>query len=507
MVERNCGLLILGNQLFPPAEFDEHDDLPVFMAEDLGLCTYVRHHQQKLVLFLASMREYADGLSERGFNVDYRMLDPDDGSSYEDKLATFIENHSIDELLHFEVEDHFFEKRLKDFCEANDIQLTAIESPMFLTRRDQFEEYLDESKQPFMADFYKRQRKSLGILVTDDGKPRGGKWSFDEDNRRKLPDDVELPEMPEPRRSQHTQDVIELVSKHFGDHPGDAKDFWWPVTRRSSLYWLRDFLDKRLADFGPYQDAISRRSETAFHSVIAPLLNIGLITPRDVVEQTLAHAKKNDIPVASLEGFLRQVIGWREFVRGIYHNFDEEQRDSNFWGHHRSLTSAWYEGTTGIPPLDDAIRTALRLGWTHHINRLMVVANLMNLCEIEPRQAHDWFMEMHVDSSDWVMGPNVYGMGLYSDGGVFATKPYLCGSNYLLKMSDYRKGEWCDTVDGLYWRFIDKHRTFFSNNHRLSMMTRMLDKLKPERRRRIFDAAERFIEKHTRAPASRGSAA
>lgn len=509
MDERNCGLLILGNHLFPPAGFDEYDDLPVFMAEDVGLCTYVRHHQQKLVLFLAAMREYADDLRERGFAVDYRALAPEPGDdpAYEDKLGQFVSKHSIDELLHFEIEDHFFDNRIATFCEERGIRRTVIDSPMFLTRRDQFEEYLDGRKQPFMAEFYKLQRKRLDLLLDKDGGPTGGQWSYDEDNRKSLPDDLELPALPEPKRSQHTEDVIELVAARFGDHPGRAEDFWWPVTRRSALYWLRDFMDKRLARFGPYQDAITQRSETAFHSVISPLLNIGLITPRDVIGQALAKAKKTDIPLASLEGFVRQVVGWREFVRGVYHHYDDDQRNSNFWGHRRQLTDAWYEGKTGIPPLDDAIRTALRLGWSHHINRLMVVSNLMNLCEIEPRQVHDWFMETHVDSSDWVMGPNVYGMGLYSDGGIFATKPYICGSNYLLKMSDYKKGDWCDTVDGLYWRFIDKHRTFFSNNQRLSMMVRMLDKLNADRQRRIFAAAETFIERYTHAPASRGSAA
>lgn len=495
----NRGLLILGNQLFPFASIKDYVDLPVFMAEDRELCTTVRHHQQKLVLFLAAMREHADALQEKGFTVDYRKLDMSDQRSYEEKLAKFVTEHSIDELLHFEIEDHFFEQRIAEFCNQHGVQQIVIETPMFLTSRKAFNDYLDDHKRPHMADFYKRQRKRLNIMVSNAGEPRGGQWSFDEDNRRKLPADVEIPELPDSRWSNHTEDVVKLVCENFADHPGNAQDFWWPVTRRAALYWLRNFLAARLANFGPYQDAITQRSETAFHSVISPLLNLGLITPEDVVEQTLGYADDNDIPRNSLEGFIRQVIGWREFVRGIYHEFDSEQQKSNFWGHQRGLTDAWYTGNTGIPPLDDAIRSALRLGWTHHINRLMVVGNLMNLCEIKPRQVHDWFMETHVDSSDWVMGPNVYGMALYSDGGIFATKPYLCGSNYLLKMSDYQKGPWCDVVDGLYWRFIDKHREFFGGNPRLSMMVRMLEKLKAERRKSIFAAAAGFLDEHTKS--------
>lgn len=497
MSDRKRGLLILGNQLFPPAELDDYAAAPVFMAEDRELCTNVRHHQQKLVLFLAAMREYAAQLSDRGFNVDYRKLDMRPAGRYEDRLAEFVADNAIEELVHFEIEDHFFEKRIARFCSDNDLTETIIDSPMFLTSRRRFEDYLGDRKRPFMADFYKLQRQQLDVLVSASGTPRGGRWSFDDENRRKLPADTSLPELPESRWSERTREVVALVKQHFGDHPGDADDFWWPVTRRSALYWLRDFLSERLENFGPYQDAITRRSETAFHSVISPLLNLGLITPEDVLEQTLQHAADHDIPMNSLEGFIRQVIGWREFIRGIYHHYDEEQKSSNFWGHHRRLADSWYRGDTGIPPLDDAIRTALRLGWTHHINRLMVVGNLMNLCEIEPQQVHDWFMETHVDSSDWVMGPNVYGMALFSDGGIFATKPYICGSNYLLKMSDYSKGPWCDVVDGLYWRFIKQHREFFEGNQRLAMMARMLDKLSDDRRQRIFAAAGKFLDEHT----------
>ena len=196
---------------------------------------------------------------------------------------------------------------------------------------------------------------------------------------------------------------------------------------------------------------------------------------------------------------MRQVIGWREFVRGVYREFGERQAGSNFWAHERDLAGSWYTGNTGIPPLDDAIRIALKRGWTHHIQRLMVVGNLMTLSEIRPDIACRWFMEMYVDSSDWVMGPNVYGMALFSDGGLFATKPYICGSNYLLRMSDYRKGGWCEVVDGLYWRFIDRHRGYFEGNRRLALMPKALDRIDDARRGRIFAAAEDFLGIHTHA--------
>ncbi|MEM9883508.1 MAG: FAD-binding domain-containing protein, partial [Planctomycetota bacterium] len=246
------------------------------------------------------------------------------------------------------------------------------------------------------------------------------------------------------------------------------------------------------------------RDDVLFHSVLSPMLNLGLLTPAECLARALEAAEASsggggEIPLNSLEGFVRQIIGWREFIRGVYQRYSEKQDRTNFWRHERRLKPCWYDGTTGLRPLDDAIRKAVRLGWNHHIERLMVLGNLLNLCEVHPKQAHDWFMEMFVDSSDWVMGPNVYGMGLMSDGGVFATKPYICGSNYLVKMSDsYTKSEdWCEVVDGLYWRFVDKHRDFFGGNARLSMMLGTLDRMADERKHRIFTKAGAFISEVT----------
>ncbi len=494
------GLVVLGNQLFPLAEFAQFSRDPVFMSEDQGLCTYVRHHQQKIVLFLAAMREHADAMRSRGFNLTYHRIEDNGDEPYEERLEQFVRQHNIAELAHFEIEDHFFNERIGSFCVTHGLTHTPVPSPMFLTSREEFTQYLEDASRPFMANFYKRQRKRMNILLQTDGSPAGGQWSFDDANRKKLPKGLEIPSLPDPARTDHTRDVIELVRQRFADHPGDAADFWWPVTRRSALHWLRDFVDQRLPRFGPYQDALSQHNETVFHSVLSPLLNMGLLTPRDVIDKTLEVAELGDIPINSLEGFIRQVLGWREFIRGIYHHYDAEQSTSNFWNHHRGLTEDWYTGNTGVLPLDHAIKTANRLGWTHHITRLMVVGNLMNLSEIEPRQVHDWFMETHVDSSDWVMGPNVYGMALFSDGGLFATKPYICGSNYLLKMSDFGKGQWCDVVDGLYWRFVYKHQEFFAANPRLSMMVSMLGRLQGQRREKIFTAADAFLAAKTTPP-------
>lgn len=487
--------LVLGNQLFPLEYLKKYTDAVFFMAEDISLCTDVEHHQQKIVLFLAAMRSYADELKAAGHEVRYCLLDPDE--SYEQRLSRVIPEYDCSELVHFEIEDRPMERRVADFCKTNDLARTELNSPMFLCDRDQFRKFAGSRQHLRMADFYKQQRQRFKILIDDSGTPTGGKWSFDTDNRKKLPRNVTPPKVTRYTGGTHVKAVTALVAEHFDHHPGNAADFWWPTTRDQALEWLDEFLETRLKDFGPYEDALSQRSETVFHSLLSPLLNLGLLTPREVIDAVLNYADGKDIPIQSVEGLVRQVIGWREFVRGIYRTYGEQQDSANFWSHKRELTGDWYTGTTGLPPLDDAIDTVQRLGWLHHISRLMVVGNLMTLCEINPRTAHRWFMEMFVDSSDWVMGPNVYGMGIFSDGGIFATKPYICGSNYLLKMSDYKKGDWCDTVDGLYWRFIEKHRDFFAANPRLAIMPRALDRLKPERKEKIFAAAEIFLEKFT----------
>lgn len=494
-------LLILGNQLFPTAFLQEAGVERVVMIEDRFLCEHFAYHQQKLVLVLAAMRAYAQLLQEQGFELTYiplpEVVAVSAAKDFTDQLKSVLSSSGATELVRFEVEGKAMERRLSELARNLGVAERVLPSPMFLCSRQNFRDFLQGKKKPQMAGFYKLQRTRLNLMVEGDGSPKGGRWSFDEDNRKKLPKDVQPPALPLAEIHPVVDEVQQLVQLQFGHHPGSVEDFWWPVTRQGALAWLEDFLLQRLAQFGPFEDAISQRSRTVFHSALSPLMNLGLITPWEVVERTVAFAEENNTPMQSVEGFVRQVIGWREFVRGIHQNYGGKQHKTNFWNHHGKLTDAWYSGQTGIEPLDAAIIEARDYGWSHHIPRLMVVANLMTLCEIEPRDAHRWFMEMYVDSSSWVMGPNVYGMGIFSDGGIFATKPYICGSNYLLKMSDYKKGPWCDVVDGLYWRFIANNRGFFASNPRLALMPRALDRLKPQRREHIFGAAESFLSTHT----------
>lgn len=289
---------------------------------------------------------------------------------------------------------------------------------------------------------------------------------------------------------------MDLVSTKFNDHFGGLDEIIWPIGRAHALDWINNFFEEKLELFGPYEDAITTRSYSLYHSLLSPLMNLGVITPEDILKKTRELIASNNFNLSSLEGFIRQVFGWREFIHGVYQSSSYQNVEQfNFWGHTNKLNKLWDEGQTGILPLDESVHELSQYAWTHHINRLMVLANIMNLTGIEPNESKKWFMEKFIDSADWVMDPNVYGMGLFADGGIFASKPYICGSNYILKMSDYPKGEWCEILDALYWRFILVHDDFFLSQPRMSMMARLAQKFSAQKKSKIISIAESFIEK------------
>jgi deoxyribodipyrimidine photolyase-related protein len=480
--------LILGDQLHPgwlrPSPLQRAPGSRVLMIEDLGVATTWRYHRLRLLHTFVAMRSFRDALIERGLDVRYFELPASKGVAFWQRLGSELEATPAPEeggegrqLQVAEVADRSFEARLQRFCAERGVTLTVLPSPAFLESVAESRSWFEGRRRPFMKTFYERQRRRLGLLLDPDGSPTGGRWSFDADNRKRLP-------------------------KGY-DHPGELGPLWIPFDHAGADAWLQRFLAERLDGFGPFEDALSQRHDTLNHSLLSPLLNSGLLTPAAVIAATLEHAAARQelgapVPIASLEGFLRQLIGWREFVRGIDRVHGERQAAANFWNHQRRLAPCWEDGSTGLPPLDAAIRRVNRLGYNHHIERLMVLSTLMLLCEIHPQEVHRWFMERYLDSYEWVMGPNVFGMGQMSDGGIFATKPYLCGSNYILKMGDHKRGPWCEIWDGLYWRFIDRHLSFFQANPRLSMMAKLLERMEPERRTSLAAAAEAFLERATR---------
>ncbi len=493
--------LILGDQLFPTGKVAFEKSDKIYMFEDFGLCTHYSYHKNKIIFFLASMREYADELKSKDYDVELHKAEEKlFKSKFSKKIEKILdENKSCKKLHTYEINDHFFKEEIKKTLKKNSVELVEHKSPMFLTPKQDFEQYLEAHKSPFMMTFYKDQRDKLDILLNKDRTPRGGQWSFDEKNRKKYPKKIEFIDLIDHQETQHIKDVKKIVEKHFNNHPGTSDHFWLPTKRSQALKWIHYFIEEKFEKFGPYQDAIHSENTFGFHSCLSALINIGMITPDEVVEKVIEKGEELEVPLASIEGFVRQVIGWREFVKGIYDNYSEKMWKDNFWNHSNKLTDDWYNANTGILPLDDSIKKAQKWGYTHHIERLMVQSNVMLLSEMDPKEVYKWFMEMYVDSADWVMMPNVFGMGQFSEGGIFATKPYISGSNYIKKMSNYGKGDWCDTLDGLYWRFISENKKVIAKNQRMSMMVAMLDKMDKDRKKKLFKAADKFLSEKVKS--------
>lgn len=434
----------------------------------------LRFHAQKLVLHRASMTHWMQERRAEGFEIirGETSGEPTTTGAMLDALVP----ESITTLHVCDPVDDVLARRLRRFAAQRGIQLVVHETPMFLTPLSFIEQQLGSKKKPFMAAFYQAQRKRLGILVEANGEPVGGKWSFDAENRQRLPKGHRAPELPVFENTAALDEAKRYIAAKFPNARGSVEAFRWPITRDQALRELDAFLTERFALFGHYEDAISHGQPWLYHSMLTAPLNIGLITPQEIVDRTLDYARTHDVPMNSLEGFIRQIIGWREFMRGIYHLHGPRVRNGNFFKHDEPLPKGFDDGTTGLPPIDAVIRRLNKYAWCHHIERLMVLGNAMVLMRIDPHAAYRWFMEWFIDAYDWVMVPNVYGMSLHADGGTFTTKPYISGSNYLLKMSDYPKGLWCQQWDDLFWRFIGDHRDFFARNPRMSMIVKQWEK-------------------------------
>ena len=491
-------LIILGNQLFPIKYIKETSSTDVFMCEDYELCSDYKHHKLKILMFFISMREYKNELIKNGYKVHYRSIeDKDFKDKIEKKISKVINNNSIKEVHQFELVDNFLKNRFKKLHSQNNVNWKIHRNPMFILSQHEFNEYASKRNTFLQGHFYKYMRKKLDLLIDENDMPIGGKWSYDEDNRKKITKNINIPTKPRLKKDESLLNIKNNILKYFPDHPGKMNNLWMPTNRQEALIWIENFFKTKFKNFGSFEDAIIDNNNFLFHSNISPLMNMGLITPDEVIERALTIYKKDNIPLNSFEGFIRQIIGWREFIKGIYDIKGQEQIKSNFWNHNRKLTKDWYDGTTGIQPLDDTIKDCLNYGYTHHIPRLMILSNIMTLSRVNPKEINKWFMEMFIDSSEWVMVPNVYGMGTFSDGGIFSTKPYLCGSNYILKMSNYKKGEWCEVLDGLYWKFINDNINYFQSNPRLSIMKNALTKISEERKKLIFAKASNFIKNKT----------
>lgn len=478
--------LIYPHQLFQahPALCKTH---PVYLIEEPLLLSYNPIHKAKLVLHKLSMDAYQRWLESSGYDVHRITLE-----SHSHTHSVF-EKLSADGIEHIHVADtvdHYLEKVLAQAEIKHGLKRVWYETPYFLLEKHDALTRFEQSKK-FMANFYKQLRKDWFILMDGD-QPRGGKWSFDEDNRKKIPKTETLPEDIRIYANEEVNNAMAWAESVDVESYGDTV-CWLPYTFEGAERYLQAFLETRFEKFGPYEDAITKRGVRLWHSTLSPLLNIGLLTPKHVLDAALAYADEHEVPLNSLEGFVRQIIGWREFIRASYEADGSHMRTRNFWAHSRKLKPAFWTGETGIVPVDHAVKTALAFGFNHHIDRLMVMGNVMLLSETDPDEVYRWFMGMYLDAYDWVMVPNVYGMSQFADGGSFATKPYISGSNYIKKMSDHKGGDWEKVLTGLYWHFINKHLSMFKSNHRLSMMPRLLERMKPETRKAHFEQATAFL--------------
>jgi len=484
--------IVFPHQLFENNPLFEEDISKIYLIEDplffKDRYTKVQFQKKKLLLHRASMKWYESYLTEKGYEVEYIEYDG------RKTTKTIVEQCAEEKFICVNPVDFLLEKRLLH----SNKKISFLETPYFINSEKVNNDFLSKGTKLLMQSFYIEQRKRLDILIDMDGKPKGGSWSFDKKNREKLPKGL-FKETPDEIIYKHTDNELpyidaasEYVDEHFKNTLGTTDSFLYPITHESAKTWLQNFFEKSFEKFGPYEDAFTSNHKILFHSVLTPMLNIGLLTPKYIVEQAILFAEQNDVPIHSLEGFIRQIIGWREYMRMIYINNGSEMRTSNYWNFENTMPEAFYDGTSNLEPVDTVIKNVLSTGYAHHIERLMVLGNIMLLLEISPDQIYKWFMELFIDSCDWVMVPNVYAMSQYADGGMVTTKPYISSSNYIRKMSNYEKGEWCTIWDALYWSFICKHLKELKSNGRMHFVVSRAEKFSSAEKAAYTKTANEF---------------
>ncbi len=483
--------LVFPHQLFEQCAAIAHGK-KVYLVEEWLFFRQYNFHKAKLAFHRASMQYFRDLLIEKEVETEY--IESNTTLSDIRELVVQLKIQGVAAIETYTLHDNWLQQRIKNACKLAGISFNEIESPYFVSDIKTNNQLFNAGKKFSQLPFYSALRKKTNILMQIDGAPEGGKWSYDEDNRKKFPKNQPAPHINKVAKSSYVVEALSYVAKNFPKNYGDAGSFTYPATHAEANTWLQDFLENRFALFGDYEDAIVSHENILHHSVLSPLLNSGLLTPGQALNKIMAHAVAASVPINSTEGLVRQILGWREYVFQVYARAGSQQRTKNYWKFTRKIPSSFWTASTGIQPVDDVIAKVLKTGYCHHIERLMIMGNFMLLCEFAPDDVYQWFMELFIDSYDWVMVPNVYGMSQFADGGMMTTKPYISGSNYILKMSDYKKGEWCKIWDGLFWRFMDKHRNYFNTNPRLGMLLKSFDKMDPQKRGNLLETAETFLE-------------
>jgi len=448
----------------------------VLMAEVADEATYVRHHRQKLVLVFAAMRHFADALRADGWTVDYRCLDaPDNRGSLTAELAAAAGRHGATRVVAVEAGEHRVIEAQRGWEARLGVPVELLRDDRFLVPPDAFAGWARGRKRLRMEDFYRWQRAGTGILMAGD-QPLGGRWNYDADNRKPLPKGLVPPDPPRFEPDAGTRAVMAMVAARFPDHFGSLERFFWPVTRTQALIALDRFVDERLTRFGDYQDALAEGEATLFHSLLSPAINLGLIGPREVIDRAVA-ALDDGVPLNAVEGFVRQILGWREYVRGIYRMAGADYVRRNALGAKRPLPAFYWDGGSGMRCFDAAFAQTRDLAYAHHIQRLMVLGNFALLAGVDPHQVHEWFLIVYADAYEWVEAPNVIGMSQFADGGLLASKPYAAGGAYINRMGnhcracryspDRKGGKPACPFSLLYWDFLARNEAMLRSNQRL----------------------------------------
>ena len=480
--------LILGDQLSPGvaalAACDAAKDL-VVMAEVIEEASYVRHHKKKIALVFSAMRHFADELASLGWRVDYRRIgEGDDASNLTSVIQRAIAKHKPSRVVITAPGEWRLHQAMKTWAGLLGVPVDILDDDRFICSTDEFASWAKNRKQLRMEYFYRQMRRKTGLLM-DAGEPAGGRWNFDQMNRKPAEPSLFIPAPYRVTPDAITRDVLSLVARRFGHHFGDLEPFWFAVTRKDAELAFENFLDNGLAHFGDFQDAMLTGQRFLYHSVISVYLNCGLLDPLSVCRAVDRAYRNKRVPLNAAEGFIRQIIGWREYVRGIYWLKMPEYRSSNTFGHDRPLPDFYWTGKTEMNCLAQAIVQTKEEAYAHHIQRLMVTGNFALLAGISPQALHEWYLIVYADAYEWVELPNTIGMSQFADGGLLASKPYVASGAYINRMSDYcksctfdvkaRTGDNACPFNALYWDFLARNRERLAGNPRMSQMVRTYD--------------------------------
>nr|WP_245398553.1 cryptochrome/photolyase family protein [Oceaniglobus trochenteri] len=496
-------ILILGDQLSPDIAALQQatkDDM-IVMAEVGDETTYVAHHPKKIAFVLAAMRKFAARLRDDGWQVAYtRLDDPDNAGSICGELLRRAEEHGAQEVLATEPG----EWRLIDALAHCPLKVTQLPDDRFLASHEDFEHWAEGRKQLRMEYFYRDMRRRTGLLMEGD-EPAGGQWNFDHDNRKPAPKDIAFSGPMQFTPDDTVHEVLDLVAQRFPDNFGDLNPFWFATDTTQARRALTHFITHALPRFGDFQDAMLADNRFLYHAGISMYLNTGLLHWREVCEAVQQAWRDGQVPINAAEGFIRQIIGWREYMRGIYFLQGPEYTQGNALNHSRDLPALYWGGKTRMRCMAKAVEQTRAEAYAHHIQRLMVTGNFALIAGIDPGQVHDWYLAVYADAFEWVEAPNTIGMSQFADGGIIGSKPYVSSGNYISKMSDYckgcaydvkaRTGEGACPFNLLYWDFLNRHRDRFARNPRMANMYRTWDRMEESHRKTVINEAAALLDR------------